>query len=216
MIKAVILDADGVIFDSMEMWGTVGERYLATLGITAKPDLRESIRAMTFGESAKFVRENYQVNLEISEIIEGFRSVIGDFYEREVTLKGEIRKFLEDCRKRNIPMVVLSATEESLLMKGLSHTDTLGYIDKVFSCENLGLSKHEAEVFQLVADYLGEKPEDILLLEDSLYAVETAKKLSMQVGAIFDEASRHEWDDMVNLADFSADFALEMGGYDGK
>ena len=36
MIQGAIFDADGTLLDSMGMWDTVGERYLASLGIPAQ------------------------------------------------------------------------------------------------------------------------------------------------------------------------------------
>ena len=35
MIQGAIFDADGTLLDSMGMWDTVGERYLASLGARA-------------------------------------------------------------------------------------------------------------------------------------------------------------------------------------
>lgn len=42
MIQGAIFDADGTLLDSMGMWDTVGERYLASLGVTARPGLADS------------------------------------------------------------------------------------------------------------------------------------------------------------------------------
>ena len=35
MIKAVIMDIDGTLLDSMPIWEDLGKRYLASLGIQA-------------------------------------------------------------------------------------------------------------------------------------------------------------------------------------
>ena len=44
MIQGAIFDADGTLLDSMGMWDTVGERYLASLGVTARPGRSEERR----------------------------------------------------------------------------------------------------------------------------------------------------------------------------
>ena len=44
MIKGAIFDIDGTLLDSMPIWENAGARYLATLGIKAKPDLKMCIR----------------------------------------------------------------------------------------------------------------------------------------------------------------------------
>ena len=45
MIKGAIFDIDGTLLDSMPIWENAGARYLATLGIKAKPDLKERLDA---------------------------------------------------------------------------------------------------------------------------------------------------------------------------
>lgn len=39
MIKAVIMDIDGTLLDSMPIWEDLGKRYLASLGIQANVHL---------------------------------------------------------------------------------------------------------------------------------------------------------------------------------
>ena len=36
MIKGIIFDVDGTLLDSMHIWGELGKRYLASVGIEAK------------------------------------------------------------------------------------------------------------------------------------------------------------------------------------
>ena len=52
MIQGAIFDADGTLLDSMGMWDTVGERYLASLGIPARPGLREILFPMSLTQCA--------------------------------------------------------------------------------------------------------------------------------------------------------------------
>ena len=43
MIKGAIFDIDGTLLDSMPVWENAGARYLATLGIKARSDLKERL-----------------------------------------------------------------------------------------------------------------------------------------------------------------------------
>ena len=45
MIKGAIFDIDGTLLDSMPVWENAGARYLATLGIEARSDLKERLDA---------------------------------------------------------------------------------------------------------------------------------------------------------------------------
>lgn len=52
MIQGAIFDADGTLLDSMGMWDTVGERYLASLGVTARPGLRQILFPLSLSQCA--------------------------------------------------------------------------------------------------------------------------------------------------------------------
>ena len=55
MIKGAIFDIDGTLLDSMPIWENAGARYLATLGIKAKPDLKERLDALSLPEGAIYM-----------------------------------------------------------------------------------------------------------------------------------------------------------------
>ena len=52
MIKGAIFDIDGTLLDSMPVWENAGARYLATLGIEARSDLKERLDALSLTEGA--------------------------------------------------------------------------------------------------------------------------------------------------------------------
>ena len=60
MIKGAIFDADGTLLDSMGMWDTVGDRYLASLGVTARPGLRAELFPLP-GRVCRLFEESVQL-----------------------------------------------------------------------------------------------------------------------------------------------------------
>ena len=56
MITGAIFDIDGTLLDSMPIWENAGARYLATLGIKAKPDLKERLDALSLPEGAIYMQ----------------------------------------------------------------------------------------------------------------------------------------------------------------
>ena len=80
MIKGAIFDIDGTLLDSMPIWENVGARYLATLGIKAKPDLKERLDALSLPEGAIYMQKEYGLSVSAEDILEGVNQVVKDFY----------------------------------------------------------------------------------------------------------------------------------------
>ena len=68
----------------------------------------------------------------------------------------------------------------------MRHCEIDGYFEKFFSCADLGVGKDKPDVFLLAADYLGAKPGEICVFEDSALAVQTAAGIGMKTVGIFD------------------------------
>ena len=52
------------------------------------------------------------------------------------------------------------------------------------------------------AEVLGEKPEDIVVFEDSYFCIKTAKEAGFKVCAVYDESNKKYMDDTKNIADY--------------
>ena len=87
MIKGAIFDIDGTLLDSMPIWENAGARYLATLGIKAKPDLKERLDALSLPEGAIYMQKEYGLSVSAEDILEGVNQVVKDFYYKEAVMK---------------------------------------------------------------------------------------------------------------------------------
>ena len=67
---AAIFDVDGTLLDSMSVWEDIGERYLASQNITAEKNLRAALHTMSLEQGAAWMKEKYQLDKSISQIIE--------------------------------------------------------------------------------------------------------------------------------------------------
>ena len=84
-------------------------------------------------------------------------------------------------------MCVASATAPDLIDLAMDHCGLRPYFSRVFSCTEVGKGKDAPDIFLLAQKWLGESIEDTCVFEDSLLAIETAKKTGMQTVAIYDQ-----------------------------
>lgn len=105
-MKAAIFDVDGTLLDSMSVWEDIGERYLASQNITAEKNLRAALHTMSLEQGAAWMKEKYQLDKSISQIIEEVLKIVSDFYRFEAPLKPGVKKTLEWFKERNIQMTL--------------------------------------------------------------------------------------------------------------
>ena len=76
MIRGAIFDLDGTLLDSMQVWDTVAEAYLRSLGKEPEEDLRERFRTYSLRQSAEYYRTHYGVELSVPEIMDGINRMV--------------------------------------------------------------------------------------------------------------------------------------------
>lgn len=190
-IKAAIFDMDGTLADSLKFWGifwpTLGEKFLHNKDFmpTAEDDKR--IRTFTMQETADLLHWTYHMGNSSEEVYQFADAMILDFYTNTVELKSGVKEFLAYCHDRGVKMCVASATEPNLIRVALKRCGIDHYFLRLFSCSTYEKGKEHPDVFLAALAYLGEKPEETWVFEDSLTAIETVTKIGMPTVAIYDD-----------------------------
>lgn len=191
-LKGAIFDADGTLLDSMHIWRELGARYLQSLNITPEKNLSRILYPMSLEQSCHYLKEHYGLRDSEGEIQSGILGIIEGFYRDEVMLKDGVTRFLEGLRRKNIPMVIATSGNRELLTYALERNDIAGYFDKIFTCSELATTKHEPDIFLACAEYLQMRPENLGVFEDSLFAVEAAKRAGFVVVGVADDSNIHQ------------------------
>lgn len=202
MIKGVIFDADGTLLDSMHIWKDLGIRYLLSLGITPEDNLYEILFPMTLEESSVYLKDKYHINKSANEIKKDILKIIDDFYYYEVKLKNGALSYLEYLYDNNIEMVIATTSDRNQIEKAFERLNILKYFKRIFTCSELKTSKREALIYLHAKDYLGFKSNEILVFEDVLYALKTAKKLRFITVGVEDESSKNDQNEIKTISDY--------------
>lgn len=187
MIKGAIFDVDGVLIDSMIIWKDLGVRYLKSLDIKPEEELSAILFSMSMEQGAEYLKKQYSINKTSEEIFSDFKVLLEDFYFNQAEAKAgalETARFLKD---KGIPMVAATSSPRIHVTRALQRNGLMEYIENVFTVTEIGVSKHEPDIFIKAAESMHAKPEETIVFEDSFYALETAAKNGFISVGVFDE-----------------------------
>lgn len=201
VIKGAIFDIDGTLLDSMPVWENAGARYLATLGIKARSDLKERLDALSLPEGALYMQTEYKLSVTIEEILEGVNQVVKDFYFKEVVLKPGVCDLIQKLKKNQVRLMIATATDAEMAKAALVRNGVWKDFDGMITCEEAGAGKTSPKVFELAREHLQTKKEETWVFEDSLYAVKTASKAGFPVCSIYDAYSRDNTEEIQTFSD---------------
>lgn len=195
MIKGVIFDVDGVILDSMSIWRNLGEQYLKSLDIEPDVDIIKNIQDKTLNEAVIYIKNRYNINRSVPEILNEIQKIIDDFYFNEVSLKDGVLDLLEHLSSKNIKITAASLSKRIHIEKAFERLGVLKYFDKIFTVEEVGKSKNEPDIYYAARDFMATATEETAVFEDSVYSITTAKTAGFYCFGVKDEAGgESQWE----------------------
>jgi HAD superfamily hydrolase (TIGR01509 family) len=206
-MKAVIFDVDGTLFDSMPFWDDAGKLFLESVGIYAKEDLSHTLLSMTMKEGAEYLIKNYVPQMTIAEVLQGIIDVMNDAYRNKISLKKGAAQLLRRLKENNIPVVIATATDRTLLEAALNRLEIFDFIDKIFTCSECNTTKSVPDIYLNACDWLDTSPEETVVFEDTLQAISTVSASNFITVAVKDQSSIHHQVQIKEKADlFIEDF----------
>ena len=160
MIKGAIFDIDGTLLDSMPIWENAGARYLATLGIKAKPDLKERLDALSLPEGAIYMQKEYGLSVSAEDILEGVNQVVKDFYYKEAVMKPGAYALVKRLKENGVKLIIATATDKEMAKAALIRNDIWQDFTGMITCEEAGAGKTSPKVFEFARQKLGTKKEE--------------------------------------------------------
>lgn len=201
MIKGVIFDVDGTLFDSMGAWHDSGYNVLKSLGIDADKRIGDIFFSMTMDEVIDYIKENFSVNESRDFLKNGIHNQVEYAYRNEIELKPGVMRILDWMKDSKIPATIATSTDRFLIEIGLAHLGIEDYFDEIYTATEVGKGKNYPDIFQLAMDKMGTKPEETWLFEDGLYSMITAKAYGMPVVGVYDKVSHDDQEAIKQVAD---------------
>ena len=187
MIKGIIFDIDGVVLDSMSIWNDLGARYLRSLNVEPEEGLNEILFSMSMEQGANYLKKHYKLKTSTASILNGIQDMLRDFYYYEVPAKPGAKELMEFLKEKGMRITAATSSPRSHIEKALTRNKLLSYVEVIYTTGEIGISKHSPDIYNKAASYMKLTPAEVLVLEDSLYALKTAKEAGYKTVGVYDK-----------------------------
>lgn len=205
-IEAAIFDMDGTLVDSMWIWNEIDKEYLSKHGIEVPPTLSTDIAHLNFHDVALYFKNTFNLPYTQSEIEKHWNEMAFEAYAKKVKLKPGVKTFLKLLKDNNVKIALATSNNKLLLEVCLKANGIYEYFDSITLTSEVARGKNFPDVYLLSAEKVGANPENCIVFEDLLTAIEGAKQAGMKVIGVYDEASVDQHDTMKEVAD---DFIID-------
>ena len=171
MVKGVIFDMDGLMFDTERIWATLWEPALATLGLPYKEGLDVAARGSAGDSMRAVLRSFYGPDCDPDAIMEALHAQAETAFQAPPPKKPGLDELLDWLDEQRIPMVVASSCRKASILHHLDGWQLTGRFKAIISGQQVTASKPDPQIFLLAAQALGTAPAETLVLEDSYNGV---------------------------------------------
>ena len=204
-MKAFIFDLDGVIVFTDKFHYQAWKKMADGMGIYFDEKINNRLRGVSRAESLEIILERYEgepLSAERkAELMEEknntYRELLSTMTPADVT--DEVRNTLKELHERGCKLAIGSSSKNAKFI--LEKVELLDAFDAISAGNNITHSKPDPEVFSKAGEFLGEKPDNCIVVEDAYAGVDAAKAAGMTAVGIGDAAGYDKAD--VKIRTFS-------------
>ncbi len=213
-MKKLIFDVDGTILDSMHIWIEPQNKLFARYGFTLEDLTKEEkskIEALSFEAMCQYIADEISKDMTYEEVVSHFNDIIYTAYKEDLVAKPGNLEILKKLKNEGFSMSIASSTSFKYLEMALKRLEIFDYFDFFATPDLLDMKKSDSDYWQYSIKKYGVRPEDCVLFDDALYAIEAAKKEGiMTVGLEDFPWNKNEWDYIKEEADMTLEKIADM------
>lgn len=168
MIRAVIFDMDGLMFDSepvsVEAWIAAGKK----MGVNITRDMVKAVFGSNRADLSKYWRKHFGQDFDAERAAE-LREAEMQKYAREhgIPMKRGLTALLKYLDRKNYRFTIASASSKALIHINTAMAGIADYFEMTVSGDEVRHGKPAPDIYLKAAEKLGVAPEECLVLEDS-------------------------------------------------
>lgn len=184
MIRGVILDGDGTIFDSLNMWSNFAADCLQDLNLPSDAIAPGELKNASLREAAQIFISRFGLSQTEDEMLAYFQNRLREIYANDIDMIAGAPQFLAELETRNIPCMIATAGDGQCVRAVLRRYGLEATCEGVFDCTSVPVGKSDPAMYDLARSRMNLGKEEVMIFEDALYALQTASRSGYPCTAI--------------------------------
>ena len=187
MIRAVLFDMDGTIFDTERVYRRGWFHAAEAVGFEEMEQLLARIFGVSERDIGTYVYQTYGADFPYERMLAIRAKMIADEIEQKgVPLKPGVPEVFAQLKARGIQSALVTSAPVFRIRDFLERSRLTDVFSAIISGDRVKESKPAPDIFLLAAKELGLKPEECLVVEDSRNGVLAGHRAGMRVVMIPD------------------------------
>ena len=182
MIKAVIFDMDGVLFDTERLVGKVWNQIAAEEGIKEMDIVLNNCIGRSYEDTRLVFREHYGEAFDF----DGFRTKARQLFFENIKahglpIKTGVNELLAYLKEKGYQIGLASSTNKEGVLSHLREANIEAYFEVIVGGDMVKHSKPNPEIYEMACRLLGVKPSEAICIEDSHNGIRSASSAGLKV-----------------------------------
>lgn len=178
-IKAVAFDMDGLLLNTEDLYGEVGQIMMKHRGKTYRDEVRRAMIGLPAPQAFGVLIEAESLTETWQELQEETDRVFDDLLPTRLKLMPGASELLQRLEETSVPRCIATSSTRGFANKALSLVGVLHKFDFVLTAADVPRGKPSPDIYQAAAAQMGVSVENMLVLEDS----PTGTKAGVAAGA---------------------------------
>ena len=193
-IQAIIFDFDGVVVNSEPLYEKTGRELFRQFGIEVKDEDWKEFKGLSAEKFFIRAKEKYKLSASIDEISKIDEEILKNKFRENLEYINGFHQFYEYVSSKYMTALVTS-TSSKLLNWIFANTQINKDFDIILTADDVLRPKPDPEPFLKIAEILQICPSEMIVIEDSINGVISAKKAGSYVVGFLTSFSKNDLPD---------------------